>query len=291
MHFFYPNTKYEQLLQNLPEDPGSDVIYYTAGAIDDSLDISVRLSFDKFNKERYDAWTSAAAKALNLPVFIAGGFAGGPGGAVAASVLVAAAERAVKILWRAVDRWTDGTNDWTAKWTLNLNRGGQVRSKAGYVLFFDDGEAGSQYVPVQVGDDRTGELVTRDQAYVVNTSDSTLRYADQPDERVLAGDPYVLAFVNGASIPKLGKWQAASISSSLVERFLNISGSNETDLTEILEVYNDYIFAREVRGIDQQLVDAESGSSEAKALEAKRTGALRNIQDKTLKESLRQPSS
>lgn len=280
MHYYFRDAEPGRTLLPRADEPGSDVMYYSPGLTENTVQVTVRLSYDRFDEEQYRHWAEAAQKAALLPVF-----ALSPQG-LAAGALVYAIPSAVKIVLRAVDRRFDGDNDWFSTWKLPVEEAGYESAHSGYWLFYGDDEEGVPTVPGPDSPLYKAEFRARDEAYMVDTRTGTLRYAGKPERQVLTGPPYVLAYVNGATSDELEAWTRTAVSAALADRFLQVQGDDASDVVELLEVYNDIIMSRRVQQIDRNLADKDLGGQEKAQLEAKRKGLLKNILDKDIVKQL-----
>ncbi|MBT2548935.1 hypothetical protein [Arthrobacter sp. ISL-65] len=281
MHYYFRDADPGERLKPRPTWGGSDVIYYSPGMVSKSVQVEVRQSFDRFDEARWVAWTDAAGKVANLPIFAV------PGPKQAAiKAVIFAAESAVKVILRSVDRWIDGEKDWVATANLYVAEPGAFTSRAGYLLFYGDDQDEQPTVPGPAGRIIGKEFRIRNQQYKVDEHDRTLRYKDQPDRRVLEGEPYVLALLNGAKEPELKQWAPTAVTALLAERFLNLDEDGSKDFVGILEAYNDIVMARTIANFDDDLADDSLDATTRKELEARRSGALKNIQDSQIKDIL-----
>lgn len=279
MNYIFDDLKRGRILKSEPDRLGSDVIYYSPAVLEDALSVSIRFSYDDFDVKKYQKWLETGSKGLNLPVFMLSASLGQP----QLSALMYIAGKAVNIALNAVDRLIDGENDWVSTWTLNIARAGLAPAKSGWILFHsDDGEA-NILVPGKEAGWSDQYWVSRDKGYVVDPTEGTLRYANKPEETV-RGEPYVLAYLNGAEEPSLEGWTHAAVSAAVADRFFNTSGGIASDVGSLLEVYNDIVMARKVAEIDNRLKREGISPDEAERLKNHREAVLKHVQDASMRD-------
>ncbi|MFE7845928.1 hypothetical protein ACFUTX_12150 [Microbacterium sp. NPDC057407] len=282
MHYLYSSVPYGSLLGSRADEPGSDVIYYSPAELSAELDVTVRLAFDRFNRETFDSWVDAAATAASLPVFAVSG----PTGAA----WIAVAQNAAKLVTRIADKAIDGDNDRVMTWRVNLSSPGRDLTKSGYVLLYPDG---NELIPANPG---------KHADQVISTDGSFSRAGDQfevrngklcwagTDDVVLTGDSYVLVFINGAKIRELEGWAAAAVSANLAEKFLNADRVDADDAIAAFKLFNDVRWLREIGTIDRDAAalakekDSAEKTKKLKELETRRDAARKNIQDDSVRE-------
>ena len=283
MHYYFEEAVQGQTLRARAKEPGSDVVLYSPGLIESTVQVDMQLSFDRFDLNLYNGWVDAARKAVDLPVFALGLRSGGIG------ALVYAVEQAVRIVLRAIDRHMDQGNDWTSTWDMPVQEAGRPPAASGYWLFYGDGGEGTPTVPGPNSPLFKGEYLPVTEQYCVDVRDATLRYNSKPQKQVLEGEPYVLVYVNGAASDELSAWSRASVSATLAERFLDETnnGDDASDLVGMLEVYNDAVMSRRVKDIDERLQIGDLQGIDLEQLKAKRRGYLEHIIDRDLAKQLR----
>ncbi|MFF1831295.1 hypothetical protein [Paenarthrobacter sp. NPDC058040] len=276
LNYYFKEAMPGRALKPTASGGGSDVIYYSPGMIHDSLEIEIRQSFDKWDPSKLGVWTDAIGKAANLPVF-----AVSPHTASAGAIVYAAAN-AIKFAARFFDGWFDNEKDWVSSWTLRLSTGGLVPATESFALFY--GNDDQEKVQGSGGAIFTKEFADRDEQYVVNQERGTLCYRDN-GEQVLEGSPYVLAILDGAADSHLTKWTGAAVTAVLYERFFGTNDEGRSqDVGGILEAYNDIVMAREIAALDADLGQLPEAERRDSSLQKKRDGAVKNIQDKTIRD-------
>lgn len=279
MNYLFEGLRGGATLMPGPDRPGSNVVYYSPAVLDDALSVSIRFSYDNFDVKKYQKWLETGTRGLNLPVFMLSASMGQP----QLSALLYMAGKAVNIALNAVDRLIDGQNDWVSTWTLNIARAGLKPAKSGWILFHSDDAETTVLVPGKESGWSDQYCVSRSKGYVVDTTEGTLRYANQPEE-IVRGEPYVLAYLNGAKEKSLEGWTHAAISAAVAERFFDTSGDIVSDLGSLLEVYNDVVMARKIAEIDGELKNHELEPEEAAKLKTQREAVLKNIQDASMRD-------
>lgn len=259
---------------------GSDVIYYSPAMIHNELNLEVRMSFDKTDELSVTTLTDAVGKIAGLPVF-----AVIPGAKQAGAIIYATAT-AIKFAANLYDRFFDSEPDWVSTWKLNVHRGGFIPAEASFILFFGDN------APAEVEGPNDGNIGRafryRDEQYIVDLHDGTLRYRDRPEMQVLGEEPYVLALLNGADEPDLTKWTASAVTASLYQRFFGAQNNDGSqDVVGILEAYNDVVMTRKIAEYDKALAKLPEDQRQGSDFQLKRDGALKNIQDSDLADMLR----
>lgn len=283
MHYLYEKARYGQVLTPRADEPGSDIIYYSPAETAGSLDLAVRLAFDRFDKETFDSWIDAAATAAGLPVFAVSG----PTGAG----WLAMAQNAAKFVTRLVDNAIDGDNDRVMTWRINLSDPGRPVTRAGYVLLYPDG---NELLPAPVTDE-DADTVSTSGAFELDGNrfvvrDGKLCWADDPNRFVREGDAYVLVYVNGAKLRGMESWAAAAVSADLAEKFLNARSNGAADALEAFRLFNDFRWVKEIGSIDRELAalrkssDSPANTKKIKELEALRTAAQENIGDSVVRD-------
>lgn len=281
VHYVFEDAPGMRPLKPTADQDGSDVVFYTPAALDDALDVLIRFAYDDFDAAKYKRWLDAASKSADLPVFAVATTLGGAGGAAAGKAALYLVENAVRVVLGAFDRDIDGNNDWISTWTLNISRAGLRSAEPGWVLFYgDDPEA--QFAPGADGF-YTQTLQLRGRACAVDTRQGLLVYADAPDEPV-TGEPYVLAYLNGAEEEQLNSWRTAAVTAELAERFLNVTGDPVSDIGELLTVYNDAVFAKKIGAVSRR-IDKATGDDKQR-LTKERDALLKHIQDDKFKDLL-----
>ncbi|MBG0738025.1 hypothetical protein IV500_01050 [Paeniglutamicibacter antarcticus] len=271
LHYYFKDASAGEALIPSPTGGGSSVVYYSPGMIHSSVDVEVRMAFDRFDPAKLQVWTDAVGKAADLPIFAAIG-AGGAAG------MVYAASNVVKFAVRAFDGWFDNERDWISTWTLPIDEAGLIPAKAAYVLFYGDREA--QTVQGPGGSIFASEFDYRGDQFIVDQHTGTLRYKAEPKRQVLEGDPYILAIVNGAEQPALKKWAPSAVSTILYERFFGMeSDGGAGDLLEVVKAFNDMAMAKQISELDAALKKLPAAERKDSDLQKKRNGALKNIQD------------
>lgn len=283
MHYLYRDVPYGQVLAARADEPGSDVIYYSPAETGASLDVTVRLAFDRFDKDTFDSWVEAAATAASLPVFAVSGPAG--------AAWVAVAKNAAKLVTRVIDRAVDRDNDRIMTWRVNLSDPGRALTQSGYVLLYPDG---NELLPAPTVDadsesastsavSTMGAFERGGDRFVVR--DGRLYWADAPDKPVRTGDAYVLVYVNGAKLRELEGWGAAAVSADLAEKFLNAESTGAQDALAAFKLFNDFRWLKEVESLDREAAalgkkpDSTEKARALKELHARRDAAKKNIQD------------
>lgn len=282
LNYYYKDVDYGSVIPSRADQKGSDVIYYSPGEVNSSLDLTVMLNYDAFDRETYESWIDAAATAASLPVFAVYG----PMGAA----WVAVAKTAAKLITRNVDRAIDNDNDAVMTWRLNLRDPEQSVVSSGFTLLYPDGNT----LYAVSSSDRPGDTPLGDKfdteggQFVVK--ERTLRWRDNPDQIVEEGDAYVLAYVNGAKIPEIEGWAAAAVTAELSQRFLTAERSGAEDALEAFKVFNDMLWLKQMQGIDRDLKRLDKTSTdkdvqaEIKDLTDKRKAALKNVQDESVRD-------
>lgn len=276
MHYLFHNVQAERPLLPSPSQDGSDVVFYSPAILDDALDIEVRFARDNFDPSKYEKVIGAAGKAL--PAFLVGAL--GVAGAAAAAPVIYLAERAAKLVLNAVDRLVDQDNDWVSTWRLSIARGGFSQSRAGWYVLLDN-ETDAQLVAEELGELAGGASAE----YVVRPSDGMLMYADSPNT-IVAGIPWVTVFVDGKAEAPLKDWTRTAVSAAVATRFLNDSGDPTDDFVEALTVFSDMRLVGDVIQVDRELEDTTLDQAARAALEQRRLGLLRNIQDADVKRAI-----
>lgn len=257
MHYHFNGARAGFLLRPEARNGGSDVVYYTPGMMHDVLQIDVRMSFDTFNAQKFEAILDQTDKIGKLPVFALTapqGFA-----------IATAASNVLRIAVKYIDGWIDNDNDWSGTWKLMLNEPNVEPATAGYTLF-------------HLGHDDTANGWA--DKYQANKFDQTLELKTKPGEPVTKGDPYMLAMVNGASISELDGWTAAVVNAAVAQRFLDLQNTDPEDITSVLAAYNDIVMTQKIAGFDE---DIAKGGEDIDKAKAKRDAAVKNIQAKNIR--------
>lgn len=278
MHYYFQDVPAGEVVRPSPSDGGSNVVYYTPGLIHSSLDVEVRMAFDRFDPAKLALWTDAVGKISNLPIFAAL-----TGNGTAA--IVYAISNALQFASRAIDDWFDDDEDWISTWTLPVDEAGFVPARSAFILFYGDREP--QTVSGPGGKIIGKEFDYRDKQYVVNLQDGTLRYRNDRQRQVLEGDPYVLALLNGREQQELKKWAPSAVSAVLYERFFRAEDGSSKDLVEVAEAFNDIMMAKEVSSLNEELSKMTPAERKKSDQLKKRDGALKNIQDEKIAEMLK----
>jgi hypothetical protein len=275
--------------QHLPfraQYAGSPIVYYSKAALDTELLVDVRLDFDRFDKDRYINYLQLLEKAAKLPVFLGAGALGGVSGAGAAAAVFLAAS-GIKVLFNAIDRWRDGDNpaDLAATFAINLETPGEVPTRAGYYLCWNDGTR-FQVSPrdtwqdddVVIAGSRGDEFSVDDSGHLVYRGSGS-RVDNTPDA-------YVLLHISGTKDDRLADFQPAAASAALLKKFVGTEGSLVGDFVELAEAYNDFVFLRQVINIDSDIAEASS-KEEKDQLLSQRAATLKHIQTREVKDLLR----
>src|SRR3954454_20182246 len=61
MHYVFEDIGGKGLLRPQPDQPGSDVFFYSPAVLDDMLSINLRFSFDNFDADKYRHWLDVAS--------------------------------------------------------------------------------------------------------------------------------------------------------------------------------------------------------------------------------------
>ncbi|GAA1789799.1 hypothetical protein GCM10009712_41470 [Pseudarthrobacter sulfonivorans] len=276
MHYYFKDVASGETLIPSPEQGGSNVIYYSPGMVHRSLDVEIRMAFDKFDPAKLAVWTDAVGKVSNLPIF-----ASIPAAKEAAAI-VYAASNAIKFASRALDGWFDNEKDWISTWSpLPIAEEGYARAESSWVLFYGDQQPKKVQGPG--GSIIAKEFDYRGNQFLVDEYSGTLRYKKEPDREVLEGDPYVLARVSGASEPSLKNWAPSAVSAILHERFYSASNNGgSTDILEVAESLNDIGLARQIAELDEALKKIPAKDRKVSELQKRRDGALNSILDEKL---------
>lgn len=265
--------------------PGSRVVYYSPAILDDALDVEVRYAYDDFDLEKYTAWLNTASQVLELPVFAVATTIGGAAGPGAGQAIMYFVKSAVRLVLSALDRRKDSDNDWFASWTINVSQAGLERARAGWVLFYGDKAEAEVMAPDDDGSWTDQHLLTRDKAYAVDVSNGTLVYADNRTT-IVTGEPYALAFLDGAEEPALEGWKATAVSAALTQKFFDVTGDTITDLGALFEAYNDTTMAVRISDVDKALAAPNLSPEQSAALAEKRTALLKNVQNADFRSTL-----
>lgn len=285
LHYVFDNAPGMAPLRPSPAQNGSRVIYYSPAMLDDAMDIELRYAYDDFDLEQYTKLLAASASVLELPVFAVSTTLGGAAGAGAGKAVMYFVKSAIQLVLGALDRREDDDNDWFSTWTLNLTQAGLEPARAGWVLFYGDNREARVMVPQDGGNWDDQHLLTRDMAYAVDTSNGTLVYAGDRST-VVTGEPYALAFLNGAEEPVLEGWKATAVTAALTEKFLNPEGNTVTDLGALFEAYNDATMAVRISQVDEDLAVPGLPAEKLGALKEKRAALLKNVQNSDFRGTL-----
>lgn len=281
MHYYFKDATAGKALIPSPRDGGSNLVYYSPGMVRSSLDVEVRMAFDRFDPAKLEVWTDAVGKVSNLPIFAA------TPQTLEAAAIVYAASNAIKFTARAMDGWFDDDNDWISTWSpLPIAEEGFTSAKSSWVLFPGDKEPGQ--VPGTGGSIIAKEFNSRGEQYVVEPTTGTLRYKDDPEREVLEGAPYVLARLSGKEDKDLKKWAPSAVSAVLYERFYGATDDGGAgDIGEVVEAFNDMVMAKQVADLDAALKKLPAKDRKDSELQKKRDGALKNIQDEKVADMLK----
>ncbi|ACL42399.1 hypothetical protein Achl_4448 (plasmid) [Pseudarthrobacter chlorophenolicus A6] len=281
MHYYFKDASAGEALLPSPHEGGSNVVYYSPGMIHSSLDVEVRMSFDRFDPAKLEVWTDAVGKVSNLPIFTAFPPTAGP------AAIVYAASTAIKFAARAMDGWFDDDRDWISTWSpLPIAEEGFTSAKASWVLFYGDKEP--ETVQGVGGSIIAREFDYRGEQYVVDEESGTLRYRQNPEREVLEGAPYILARLSGQEKNQLKKWAPSAVSAVLYERFYGATSDGvASDLVEVVTAFNDMVMAKQVADLDVALKQLPAKDRKGSDLQKKRDGALKNIQDEKIADMLK----
>lgn len=262
-------------------EPGSPIVYYTPAVLDRKLTVDVRMDFDRFDRDRYDRYVELIGKALTLPVFVGATALGGPAGAGTAAAAIYAASSGIKVLFRAFDRWRDGTNDADLYSTLsvNLEAVGEVPTSSGYYLCWDDDKELMLSPDGAWSDDATIAGAKGDEFDVDDNGRLIYRGTDRRVDNI--SDGYVLLHISGVEDDSLKNFQPTAASAALVSKFVGTEGSLVGDIAELAEAYNDFVFLRRISEIDKKLENV-TGSEKTK-LQEQRAATLKHIQSDAVK--------
>lgn len=280
MHYYFPDVQAGEALIPSPAQEGSNVVYYSPGMIHSSLDVEVRMAFDRFDPAKLEIWTDAVGKVSGLPIFAAIPHTRGP------AAIVYAASTIIKFSARTMDGWFDDDRDWISTWSpLPIAQEGFESAKASWVLLYGDKDP--EKVQGPGGSIITREFDYRHEQYVVDESSGTLRYQDEPERQVLEGSPYILARLSGKEEEGLKQWAPTAISTALYERFYGATSDGAAgDIVEVVKAFNDMVMAKQVVDLDERLKKLPAKERRNSDLQKKRDGALKNIQDEKLAEML-----
>jgi hypothetical protein len=283
MHGVRKGVKPQHFLPFGATDPGSPYLYYSKAALNTSVSVQVRLSWDRFDEKRYDRYVDLLGKTAALPVFAASSGVFGPAGALGSGAAIAVVGKAVKVVLHAVDRWVDGDDDkdFIANFDLNLEVPGLARAKAGWVLLRDDDE--SHEILVSPDGEWTKEKAVQgpdDSLFYVNDN-GDLCYKD--GDRVVddLDQPYVLIHVSGTETEELDGFAPAAATAVLLQQFQQAEGDALEDLTDLVAAYNDVTMARRAATLDEKIKDA-SGEEKDKLVE-QRKAVIKQIQDEDIR--------
>lgn len=286
MHYVFEEVG-GQLLNPLPSQAGSRIVYYSPSVLDSALDVELRFAYDDFDFDSANKWLEVASQAAALPVFAVATSLGGPAGAAAGKSVLYFAERAVRVVLGAIDRLVDSDNDWRATGTFSMDFGhsGIKESPPGYVLFFGDNEPAQTLAPVDGNLDEQ-DWAPRSKAYKVDTGTGALVYADDSSQVVMEDEAYVVAYVNGAVEDDLNGWKTAAVSAALAGKFLNVRGDAANDLGELLEGYNDMVMATKYSEASEALKKKGLSADERTKLKRERDAYLKYVQNDDVKDIL-----
>lgn len=264
-------------------EDGSPIVYYSKACLDSSLSLQVRLSYDRFDEERYAKYVDLLAKAVQLPVFAASTGMFGPAGALGSGAAVVAASKAIKVVLGMFDRRLDGDerDDFIANYTLNIETPGLARAKAGWFLMRDDDE-GSDLMVSPTGEwDGRAEVVGRDDSLFYVSAEGELRYRD--GDRLVddLDQPYMLLHLSGTEKSELDAYAPAAATAVLLEKFVQADGDEIEDLTELVTAFSDLTMARRAAKLSQDIKEAEGEAKDK--LVAQRKAVVKQIQDEEIR--------
>jgi len=253
---------------------GSSVMYYTAACLEPSLNLHVRISYDRFDEERYSRWIDLISQTALLPIFTAAGGIFGPAGPLGGAAVVSAGKKIAKVITGVLDRRIDGNDDddLIANYTLNLDLPGLQRDQAGWILMRDDDDPMFINAAEDAGD-----------KYVVDGR-GRLRY--RSSGRSVTEDwsePFVLLHVSGYEDERLNGFEPLAATAELLAKFTESQGDLVGDLTELVSALNDVTMAKKATDLSSQIDSSAEGPAREK-LQKRRAAVIKHIQDDEIRE-------
>lgn len=285
MHGVHQDVEPEKFLRFRATAPGSPVMYYTKACLDTSLNLETRLSFDRFDQDKYNRYVDLLASAAKLPVFAATGGMFGPAGAFGSGAAIVAASKAVKVVLNMIDDALDDNEkaDFISTYTLDLDTPGISRAKAGWFLMRDDDQDESVLISASgsMGDDT--QFVNDDVAFKVDSQGNLVykesgRLVDDLDQ------PYVLIHISGTENDELDGFVPAAATAVLLDKFITKGNDTIENLTDMVSAYNDLVMTRRAIKLGE---DSKKATGEEKdKLVAQREAVVKHIQDEELQKMI-----
>lgn len=271
--------------QHLPfraSESGSSIVFYTPAVLDRELIVDVRMDFDRYDRDRYDRYITLLSQSATLPVFVGAAVLGGPAAVGATSAAVYAAASGLKVVNRAIDRWSDSHNraDLLSTFAINLETPGELPTKAGYFLCWDDEQ--DPLVSASGTWDGGDTVVAgeRGEEFTVD-GNGKLLYRDSGRRVDDLAQGYVLLHISGAADRRLANFAPTAASAALVARFIGGDSDFVGDLAELAQAYNDFYFLRRVGTLDRELA-AASDERTTETLKAERAAVVKHIRSEAL---------
>ena len=262
-------------------DNGTAVVHYSKANLDSTLAMQVRLSFDDFDKKRYERYVDLLAQVVELPIFVSS-LGLGPAGAAGGHAAVIAAKNIVKIILGAIDRRIDGDDekDFIANASLDLDTTGLAQAKAGWFLMRDD-DAGELMISPD-GAWRNPAVNLTDEASAFTVINGELRYRENERPVDDLDQPFMLLHISGAEKPELDEFAPAAATAAMLEKFLRVQGDTMTDLTEMVKAASDISMTKRIGNLDKRLKGADAATR--KKLLEERAAMVKQIQDEDVQE-------
>jgi hypothetical protein len=267
----------------------ASVSTYSKANLDSTLAMQVRLSFDDFDRKRYERYVDLLAQVVELPIFVSS-LNLGPAGAAGGHAAVVAAKNIVKVILGAIDRRIDGddTEDFIANTELNIKTPGLAEAKAGWFLMRDD-DAGNELMISPDGDWEKPAVNLTDEGSAFTVVDGRLCYRDNGRPVNDLDQAFILLHISGAEMPELDQFAPAAATAAMLEKFLKVDGDALTNLTEMVKAASDIDMTKRIGSLDKRIRAADPAMK--KKLLEERAAMLKQIQDEDVQELIPAPPS
>ena len=243
-------------LQAPPADKqGTPIVYYSPAVMDRSLDLDLKMVFQKFPAEAFAAVAKGMESAPKIPIFLS------------ASGYMLAASTAIQLATTVADKFLNGQPVLELSEAIDLDLPGEASAVAGFLVALP---TGSELA--------TPEMRTRYQV-------QNRMLCDDKGNAYEGESPYVILALDGTARPELESFVATAASAALMSKFLPSAENTVAavgQLVDAVKLYNDFTFRQKSDSLQKQIAAAKNPTEKAE-LEAQRNAVLKNIQSDILK--------
>lgn len=243
-------------LQAPPADrQGTPIIYYSPAVMDRSLDLDLKMVFQKFPAEAFNAVAKGMESAAKIPIFLS------------ASGYMLAASTAIQLASTVADKFLNGQPVLELSEAIDLNLPGEASAVAGFLVALPAGS----------------ELARPDMRTRYKVQNRML--CDDNGDPYNGESPYIILALDGSARPELEGFVATAASAALMSKFLPSAENTAAavgQLVEAVKLYNDFTFRQKSDSLEKQIAATKDPAEKAE-LQAQHDAVVKNIQSDLMK--------